>query len=616
MHGPCPISSSSALFSHIRELPLRGYRLCLISLCPLTDTVSLVQRDFPFSSSPSPSLPTIMPSEEINPADVPLPARCFMQGNDIQAMMPMQRHLIYSMRAIEIDLASNTSVTPEELRLLVAGDISPALLFDPEVSQFGPIYRHLRDWLRDRGLDMVGTSRRIPYQLADTLYRDSPDADAGRELSRGIVSARRGGGIGGAGSKANASAEGPTTQVVAATQPYPRDRAHDMGMRFRGDDLKFLGTPQQALHEYLANYQQVSKDYKLTAEQQLLYLHNLFGGAAKRYYDLHVDGNANSIQEAITQMNEEYNTPIRQSDIKNRLAGLRVSAFVAAGMTARAALEAVRDTISRLSPQMAPIHRAEQHLVEFLRGAVVGEPWADGPIERMATEKPTFQRLFLQLDASLGLKEEGRVAVTRDASVNEQIATATPKGTVPVMYAGQGMYAYPNRAVGATSTRPRPSSSTPLTTARAGGSSTVGGTRPRFDPLSVAGCFNCDDPAHTLRHCPLPVDTIKAAQRKLAYYDKKNSGGRGGAATVLYLMCNQHDRSSSAGTDREAVSLPVSESSTLHNAEDTQLFETLLLSDGRMGDDCNIKVGGDGSDLMGASTSTVAGNASGFAEGE
>jgi len=551
-----------------------------------------------------------MPSTTGNPGGASPPARVFMQGNDLTIMTPKQRALILSVRAIELDLAARTDTTPEQIRELVAADVSPALLFDEEVSQLGPIYRHLRDWLKERSIDMEGqASRRIPYQLADTLYKDPQDTDAARELSRLVVSGRKGGNISGP-----SQAAGPATAVLAAPTSNLRHRtAHDVGMRYGNASQKFHGGADDALHEYLAGYLQICKDYNLTPEQQLLYLHNLFGGRAKRFYDLHVDGRVHSLAEAIAKMNEEYNTPTRQTDIKHRLAGLRVSTFVAAGQTEKEALETVRTMIDRLSPQLAPVNRADENLVDYLRGAVVGEQWADSVVSRIATTKPSFQQLFLELDAALGLKAEGRAAVAKDVPVNNQVAAA--KSALPVLYAGQGVYAYANRGVGASTPRARTTVGVPAPASRPGAGSASTTTRQRFDPLSVAGCFNCDNPGHTMRQCPIPVDTIKAAQRKLAYYDKKHAGGRGGAATVLYLMCRQSDARQHEEHDHPGDDAPTTGSTSNAVHADTQLFETLLLTDGQAFDALTATGGEQETEAVESSIGFQAGSAAGFAEG-
>jgi len=288
-----------ALFCYIRELPLRGYLPVLIPFDAPTDTVPRAWQDYPRSYLLSIWLiydpcfpgPIVMPLEGADLAQATLPTRVLMQGNDIQSTTPTQRHLIYSVQAIEIDLMASPDTSPEQIRALIADDISPGLLFDVEVAHLSPIYRHRRDWLRGLGIPMeVQASRRIPFQLADTLYRETADAEAARELSRAIVTGRRGGGAGnvsGTGGRHDPAGAAATAATIAQAAQGER-AAHNMGMRFRGDAAKFLGTPDEALHEYVAEDQQVAHDYKLSAEQQLLFWHNLFGGKAKRFFDAHV----------------------------------------------------------------------------------------------------------------------------------------------------------------------------------------------------------------------------------------------------------------------------------------------------------------------------------------
>jgi len=313
-------------------------------------------------------------------------------------------------------------------------------------------------------------------------------------------------------------------------------------------------------------------------------------------------------------MNEQYNTPIQQNEFKNHLAALRVSNFVAAGMTEKAALGAVYDTLSRLSPQLALIPRVGVHFVSLLRGAVIGESWAEGPLERIAVDEPNVQQLFLQLDAALGLKEEGRVAAAKDVTVHE--STTGQLKTAAVMYAGQGMDAYPKRAIGAASVRPRTAVLTAVETPRAGASSAVGGRRPRFDPISVAGCFNCDHPGHTVCQCPLPVNLAKAAQRKLAYYDKKNASGRGRAATVLFLMCHQMQLTLPDDDGGEPAVSADHVVSRTNDVVNTQLVESLLITDGQAVGGMTATNDGTYADVCTACTNELASRTAGFAQGE
>lgn len=62
----------------------------------------------------------------------------------------------------------------------------------------------------------------------------------------------------------------------------------------------------------------------------------------------------------------------------------------------------------------------------------------------------------------------------------------------------------------------------------------------RFSPLLVMGCFNCDDPGHTLAECKKPVNWEKAARKRVEYTAKRR-GGHGSVAQVLLELCQELD---------------------------------------------------------------------------
>lgn len=133
---------------------------------------------------------------------------------------------------------------------------------------------------------------------------------------------------------------------------------------------------------------------------------------------------------------------------------------------------------------------------------------------------------------ALQLNLEGRMTNAREDGAEEQTAVAIPvqltadskRLTTPTHYANQGMYALPKMGVG---------------------SSVKGGGRggATFDPISISGCFNCDAKDHVMRDCKRPVDFIKAAQRKPAYWSKKRTG-RPTAAAVLFAAMEKMNRPS------------------------------------------------------------------------
>lgn len=77
----------------------------------------------------------------------------------------------------------------------------------------------------------------------------------------------------------------------------------------------------------------------------------------------------------------------------------------------------------------------------------------------------------------------------------------------------------------------------------AGGSGGGGdrwGALPRLERLSLSGCFNCDDPAHTIRDCPEAMNVVQAARDKLKFFTELR-GGRPVATALLYALCQQLD---------------------------------------------------------------------------
>lgn len=278
-----------------------------------------------------------------------------------------------------------------------------------------------------------------------------------------------------------------------------------MATRFRDSSAKFSGSSKEVWSEFVSEYQSMSRDYNLSANQRFQFLHNILSGDAKRYYLNTIQGHARDYTEAVAMIESEYNPPVRQMQVKNLLSTHRMSALVAAGQTQGAALAATYRLIMKMSPQVPISHRSDHHKVDWLRCAVVGYHWATEPLSRVATLGLTFQQLYGELESSLKPHTEAAEAAVRDGAIRQRaVSTAVPRiMKADMMYQGQGMYARPNKGVGAT----RPGGG--------GGISGGGGraaTPGSFDPLTVAGCFNCDNPGHTMRDCKNPINATKEAQ--------------------------------------------------------------------------------------------------------
>lgn len=207
----------------------------------------------------------------------------------------------------------------------------------------------------------------------------------------------------------------------------------------------------------------------------------------------------------------------------------------------------------------------------------------------------SFQQLFSELEGDLQLFYDGKVARSKDAAVEgithtpEMAETQAPKVmSAKVLYQGQGVYAYPSRSIGQH--RPAYPGKAPVYPPGAfvgnmGMSRDSGGARGspvptaegKFDPLTLAGCFNCDHPGHTMQDCKMPINTKNAARRKLEYLSKKRGGKRPGLA-ILYQLTQQLD--AMIGTDGELSSpSAINLKSDAEDEDGTRFFESLMMSE-------------------------------------
>jgi len=450
--------------------------------------------------------------------------RVFLQGVSLSVLPDAQQRVIRGIRRIEQEITPET--TGEKVKAMMADAFPPEHLFDADVADHPIMYQELCVWLCARGADLGShSSGHLIYLLADGLYAGEEDRGEANYLARQLLQRRAI--CSDAGRAARGDAAAPP-HASAAGQPTPIDSLADLvEERYSGDARKFSGARDEAVHEYIADYQRVCCEYGLTHAQCLQCMHNMFAGEAKRFYDIHVEGAVVTFAEAVQKLNDEYNSPARQAAVKWELASLRVSILVAKGQTEMAALTSVHQTISKLAPQLPPSHRGDAHLVDFLHRAVVGMPWAFQPLCRIATNGLSFSQLHGELSLTLQLHEEARAANTKNESMLRMAASSRLSRSI--LLSRQGLYARPSRVFDATHHQ-----------GRAGGSSSTGRPSVWFDPLTAASCFNCDQPSHTIRQCPQPIQAVKAAQRKLASIDE-NSGSRITAATVLFQLCEQLD---------------------------------------------------------------------------
>lgn len=447
-------------------------------------------------------------SEATDPLSNPNSAPTFMRhitDGALAALSPTQTGFIISMRTID------PSLSGENLRNHVAEMFPPAHLFCKEIADMASVWMELRAFLDARGAPLQQhSSRRVILTLAHGLYQESEDRNAAIDIANDIVSAGR--------RRRQDISQGTTSQRQSSEQSQAQQAnsseervAHNVAMRLRDNDKKFSGDIGECWMEFVDEYQQIARDYKLTATQKLQYLHNILSKDASRFYLDRVAHYATTFQQAVEMIDQEYNSIVRQTRVKNYLNNLRVSDFEANGDEISVALMKVYKAILKLSRQVPVSHRGDAHRIEFLRRSVVGYNWSHEPLSRVATHNLSFQQVYGELEAALQLDKEARIALLRDKASNAN--KQRNDDIISTNFAGQGRYSRGNKSRGETTST--------------------------FNPLSIAGCFNCGDPGHIMKNCPRPLNVAKAAASKIEYLNKKKSANA--IHLVLASLCQQLD---------------------------------------------------------------------------
>ncbi|GAB0496052.1 hypothetical protein MMPV_007362 [Pyropia vietnamensis] len=303
----------------------------------------------------------------------------------------------------------------------------------------------------------------------------------------------------------------PEVSAVEARQ------AREVSSRFREQASKFSGRTEQLWDDYRIQYDLVTRDFGVALHQKLQLLHNLLGGEALRFYLDDVIRAETTYEAACGRIRARFLSPVHQGRARNYLQSLRMSAFVAKGMSEVEALEETYKVVARVSKKVPREFSGDAHRAIFLRSAVIGYPWAMHPLSRMDVHDISFQDLYGELYAALSLQRDASSAAARDRAASEAVPSESMAST---FYGGQERYGVAATTVGRRAL-PR-----------------VAGVRKPIVPPRAGGCFNCGDPSHRLADCTRPVDWTAAMRRRAEYWSQRRPA-KDVAATVMYELCEE-----------------------------------------------------------------------------
>lgn len=275
---------------------------------------------------------------------------------------------------------------------------------------------------------------------------------------------------------------------------------HHIGIRFKSKESKYSGSDEENLTEFINLYVAACEDHGLRDDQMKQYLHNLFRGRALSFYNSKVKRGAQTFDQAIRMIHGYFNSPDVQYRVKTELSKLKLKTFSEKHGSDRKGLCFLAAHISDRISQCPPHCQGESNQVDFLRNAVLGQPWAK---EILRDIKPSteFQTLYTDLAKSLQVHEEE----AESKGVIADVPKTDSSKRKPLIFFTQPRYV------------------------KSMAKSIFPGNE------EARSCWNCGRKGHRFTKCHKNLDMAQIASRKADYLSKKKNGTHN-AKRVLYEL--------------------------------------------------------------------------------
>ena len=168
--------------------------------------------------------------------------------------------------------------------------------------------------------------------------------------------------------------ERPKQDDVIADRAIQDERrlANNLSSRTQKED-RFSGKIGEDIMQFLAEYDDLSKDFALSEDQKLKYFHLIFDDQAKRYYRESIANSVSTFKEARDMLVKHYNSPTRRDQVRTHLESLRLTSIQKKNnCSLQDALESLRDEITKLAPQGPEEYQSNRAMNEYLEKAIVG----------------------------------------------------------------------------------------------------------------------------------------------------------------------------------------------------------------------------------------------------
>jgi hypothetical protein len=236
-----------------------------------------------------------------------------------------------------------------------------------------------------------------------------------------------------------------------------------------------------------------------------------FRDGALTYYKKTVEKAYPDFASRNAAMLQQYNTMSIQNQNKDNMDALNITSFaLERNLQPPEALQALFQYITVTAPLLPPHLRAEPHLVDFYKNAVITHRWAHSAIEKIAPGSTTLVDLHRNVVSGLSVenttrKKTGQQPISFHDSFAPQPFQPS-NAPIPTNYGGPiARYGNPPPYV-----QPRSKS-------RFGPRNSGQRNLPKSGP-----CFNCNGP-HRIAQCQKPIDLRRSVNARLEYFRQKRN---------------------------------------------------------------------------------------------
>lgn len=151
--------------------------------------------------------------------------------------------------------------------------------------------------------------------------------------------------------------------------------AHNVAMRLKCSDKVLNGDLGSLWMDLVGEFYLIELGYGLLLPYKLQYMRKFVSKDVHSFYIDRLNDYARNLEQAVKIIEEEYNSPVRQTQVKNCLNCMRVSDFLTEKADDSMDQARVYKLILKIVRQVPISERVDAHLIETRKSSEIGADW-------------------------------------------------------------------------------------------------------------------------------------------------------------------------------------------------------------------------------------------------